>query len=254
MRAGLRYLLRMTDPIYAIGDIHGQLQELQRVLSLIEADGGVDARIVFLGDYTDRGPDSRGVLDLLIDGQRSKQRWTFIKGNHDRMFEWFMRDYPQHEAYLPVELYWLHRRLGGDTTLESYGVNFGSRHRMLAVHEAARMAVPQAHLEFLKGLDLCHETEALFFCHAGIRPGIPLSRQDEEDLLWIRNEFHEYAEPHPKIIVHGHTPVDQATHYGNRINLDSGAGYGQPLTAAVFEGSSCWTLTDKGRKPLTPET
>ena len=241
----------MTDPIYAIGDIHGQLQELQRVLSLIEADGGADAQIVFLGDYTDRGPASRDVLDLLIDGQRANRRWTFIKGNHDRMFEWFMQDYPQHEAYLPIELYWLHRRLGGDTTLASYGIDFGSKNRMLDVHEAARRAVPQSHLDFLKGLALSHETDALFFCHAGIRPGVPLSRQDEEDLLWIRKEFHEYADPHPKLIVHGHTPVSAARHYGNRINLDSGAGYGEPLTVAVFEGSESWTLGPEGRRALT---
>lgn len=242
----------MSEPIYAIGDIHGQLQELQRVLSLIDTDGGTNARVVFLGDYTDRGPDSRGVIDLLVEGRQAARPWTFIKGNHDRMFEWFMQDYPRHEAYLPIELNWLHHRLGGDTTLASYGIELHSRNRMLAVHEAAQDAVPQSHLDFLQGLDLSFETETLFFCHAGIRPGVPLDQQDEEDLLWIRKEFHAHPDPHPKLIVHGHTPVDAATHYGNRINLDSGAGYGAPLTAAVFENGDCWTLTDRGREPLTP--
>lgn len=242
----------MAQPIYAVGDIHGQQAELQRVLKLIEADGGQDAEIVFLGDYTDRGPDSRGVLDMLIAGKDQGRNWTFIKGNHDRMFEWFMLDYPQHDAHLPVELYWLHKRLGGDTTMSSYDIHFTDRDRQLAVHEQARDHVPQSHRDFLSSLVLSHETEHLFFVHAGIWPRVPLADQTEHDMLWIRKEFHEYTAPHPKLIVHGHTPVDGATHYGNRVNLDSGAGYGRPLTAAVFQGRDCWTLTDKGRVELTP--
>lgn len=242
----------MPEPIYAIGDIHGQLAELHRVLALIEADGGPDAHIVFLGDYTDRGPDSKGVLDLLIEGQARGRNWTFLKGNHDRMFEWFMKPYPQHEAYLPVELSWLHPRLGGDTTLASYGLNFTPQSRMLNVHAEALQSVPQAHMDFITSLPLTFETDDLFFTHAGIKPGVPLKDQDEEDLLWIRKEFHKDEREHPKIIVHGHTPVDQGTHYGNRINLDSGAGYGKPLTAAVFEGSDCWVLNEHGRTALMP--
>ena len=185
----------MTDPIYAIGDIHGQLAELQRVLALIEAEDGPAAHIVFLGDYTDRGPD---------------------------------------------------------TTLAAYGLDFSGRSRQLDVHEQALTTVPQTHVDLLNTLEPYFETDDLFFAHAGIRPGVPLDQQDIEDLLWIRKDFHIVRYAHPKLIVHGHTPVDRAQHYGNRINLDSGAGYGKPLTAAVFEGSQCWTLTAKGRFPLTP--
>lgn len=243
----------MPQPLYAIGDIHGQSHELARVLDLIETDGGQDAHIVFLGDYTDRGPDSRGVLDMLIAGREAGRNWTFLKGNHDRMFSWFMRDYPRHDAHLPVELYWLHKRLGGDTTLASYGVDFTSQTRQLAVHEDARAAVPAAHLAFLDALETCYETDDLFFAHAGIRPGVPLDQQVEHDLLWIRKEFHIDPAPHPKLIVHGHTPVESATHYGNRINLDSGAGYGNALTAAVFEGRACWTLSAGGRSRLNKD-
>lgn len=242
----------MTDPIYAIGDIHGQPSELHRVLDLIKADGGDDAEIVFLGDYTDRGPDSKGVLDLLVEGWKADRNWTFLMGNHDRMFSWFMRDYPQHDAHLPIELYWLHQRLGGDTTLASYGISFAPQERQLAIHKAARDAVPSAHVDFLKSLVPCHETEHLFFAHAGIQPGVALADQTEHDLLWIRKEFHVWSEPHPKLIVHGHTPVDNATHYGNRVNLDTGAGHGHALTAAVFEGRDCALLTDQGRQPLLP--
>lgn len=242
----------MSEQIYAIGDIHGQAAELDRALALIEKDGGRDAQIVFLGDYTDRGPDSRSVLDRLIEGQAQGRKWTFLMGNHDRMFSWFLQDYPRHDAYLPVELSWLNPRLGGDTTLASYGVAFTEKTRQSEVHQMALEAVPQSHRTFLRELTLSHETDALFFAHAGIRPDVPLQDQTEHDLLWIRQEFHEDARPHPKLIVHGHTPVEHATHYGNRINLDSGAGYGRPLTAAVFEGTDCWHLTATGRTPITP--
>jgi serine/threonine protein phosphatase 1 len=119
------------------------------------------------------------------------------------------------------------------------------------VHEEALRRVPKAHRDFLEGCPLVHETEGLFFCHAGIRPGIALSDQSEEDLLWIREEFLEFMGRHPKLIVHGHSPVEQARHYGNRINLDSGAGYGHPLTAAVFEGRDCSILTAQGRRKIS---
>ena len=115
----------------------------------------------------------------------------------------------------------------------------------------ARAAVPPAHLSFLRNLRLMHIAGDLMFVHAGIRPGVPIKDQAEEDLLWIRQDFHAFTAPHPKLIVHGHTPVRGATHHGNRINLDTGAGYGKPLTAAVFEQGHVWRLTDRGRAPLT---
>ena len=238
--------------IYAIGDIHGQIDMLHDALARITADGGPDAQIVFLGDYTDRGPDSRAVLDLLIAGRDAGKPWTFLKGNHDRMFAWFMQDYPRPEAYLSIELTWLHPRLGGDTTLASYGLDFTPKSRQIEVHAAARHAVPTSHIAFLQSLQLSYQTDDIFFAHAGIRPGVPLANQDEEDLLWIRQEFHDHAGPHPKLVVHGHTPVATPTHYGNRINLDTGAGYGKALTAAVFEGTQCHILGPDGRSPLTP--
>ncbi|MCX7565828.1 metallophosphoesterase family protein [Sulfitobacter sp. F26169L] len=244
----------MTKPIYAIGDIHGHLAELIRVLALIEADGGKDAEVVFLGDYTDRGPDSAGVLDLLIEGVAAGKSWRCLKGNHDRMFSWFMRDYPLHDAFLPVYLYWLHTRLGGDATLASYGIKVTETERQTVVHKLAKSAVPQAHIDFLNTLAHSYETVDLFFAHAGIRPGVPLSGQDEEDLLWIRKEFHLDKRDHGKLVVHGHTPVKAVTHYGNRVNLDAGAGYGRPLAAVVFEGRECWSLSDQGRIALHPES
>jgi len=240
----------MTHPVYAIGDIHGQLGMLEDALAMVDADGGSNAHVVFLGDYVDRGPSSRGVMDTLIVGMAAGRNWTPLKGNHDRMFQWFMEDVPRHDSHLLVGYHWFHDRLGGVETMASYGVRFGDQTRLKDVHARAKDVVPQSHVDFLNTLALTHETDDLFFAHAGIRPGVPLSDQTEEDLVWIRQEFHDYNGPHPKVIVHGHTPVPQATDYGNRINLDSGAGYNKPLSSAVFEGSDSWLLTPKGRVPI----
>jgi serine/threonine protein phosphatase 1 len=242
----------MTAPIYAIGDIHGQLDMLDQALALIEADGGPAARIVFLGDYTDRGLESRGVIDRLSEGLQAGRPWIPLLGNHDRMFAWFMEEVPRHDPHLLVGYHWLHDRLGGRETLQSYGITFDDHTRLEDLHAQAKAAVPQTHVDFLTNLQPMFETEDIAFVHAGIRPGIPLAAQTEQDLIWIRQAFHNHTGPHPKLIVHGHTPVTEATHYANRITLDSGAGYGRPLTAAVFEGRTCWRLTDDGRLPLIP--
>lgn len=242
----------MTSPIYAIGDIHGQLEMLETALHLVEQDGGPDARVVFLGDYVDRGPNSRGVLDLLIEGQRAGRNWVMVKGNHDRMFARFVRDCEIADKRLPITLNWLDPRLGGRETLASYGVDVTDRDRIFQVQERACSAIPAAHLDFINALPLYHQEGDLLFVHAGIRPGIPLTQQSEDDLVWIRQEFLMEYGPHPWLIVHGHTPVDRAEHCGNRVNLDAGAGYGRPLATAVFEGRDCWVLTQNGRVPLTP--
>ncbi|MBT0957440.1 serine/threonine protein phosphatase [Alphaproteobacteria bacterium KMM 3653] len=238
---------------YAIGDIHGQLAQLENALALIEADGYDGEPIVFLGDYTDRGHESRQVIDLLIKGQAEGRNWITLKGNHDRMFEWFLEDTPRYDPDLKIELYWLHPRLGGDTTLASYGVDAGPLVKLGDAHAAARAAVPQEHVDFLKNLPLTHTIGDLFFVHAGIRPGVPLDSQAEDDLLWIRDGWLDNTDDHGKLVVHGHTLLLFPQHYGNRVNLDGGAGKGHPLVPAVFEGRDCWTLSKDGRKELVPE-
>ena len=260
-------------PIYAIGDIHGQKDMLDHALALIEADGGMDARVVFLGDYTDRGPDSRAVVDTLIAGQSTGRNWTFIKGNHDRLFSNFVRYGIAHDPRVKSGINWLNPRLGGTATLASYGLE-GVMHFLphdrgaleqlshfdgpkgqldtVALHRLAQETVPAHHLDFLDGLPLWHQTDDLLFVHAGLRPGIPLDQQDPEDLIWIRDGFLESDHDFGHLIVHGHTALDHPQHFGNRIDLDGGAGYGRPLIPAVFEGRACWLLTDAGRVPLTP--
>lgn len=242
----------MTAPIYAIGDIHGQREMLEHALDKIERDGGKDARVVFLGDYVDRGPDCKGVLDILIDGKAQGKDWITLMGNHDRMFAMFMRDYPVTDSRLLVGYDWFHDRIGGVETLASYGVEVTERSRIFQIHSAARETIPPSHTEFLNTLPTTHEEQGLLFVHAGIRPGIALQDQSEEDLVWIREEFLDDPRAHPWLVVHGHTPVKRATHAGNHVNLDTGAGYGKPLSTAVFDGTDCWVLTDQGRDPLTP--
>ncbi|NRB20625.1 MAG: serine/threonine protein phosphatase [Rhodobacteraceae bacterium] len=243
----------MTSPIYAIGDIHGQLEMLEAALGRIEADGGADARIIFLGDYTDRGPDSRGVIDLLQRGLAEGRNWVALMGNHDRMFSMFLEDYPRTDSQLLVGFHWLHPRIGGVETLASYGVDVVEGDRTYSVHQRAQAAVPQSHIDFMEALPSHHQEGDLLFIHAGIRPGVALKDQDIEDKIWIREAFLSYPDPHPWLVVHGHTQVPQPEHHGNRVNLDSGAGYGRPLTAAVFEGRDVWVLSETGRVALLPE-
>ena len=260
-------------PVYAIGDIHGQKHMLDHALALIAADGGEDAQIVFLGDYTDRGPNSRAVIETLIGGRDAGRNWHFVKGNHDRMFARFIRDGQEHDPRVKSGISWLNPRLGGAQTLDSYDLH-GAMHfadktdngrEYLAHFEGvtgridkhaftrlAREAVPEAHLEFLEGLPHLHQNDDLIFVHAGLQMRLPLELQDPDDLLWIRDEFLESKIDYGKLIVHGHTALDYPQHNGNRVNLDGGAGHGRALVPAVFEGRDCWLITDQGRVALDP--
>lgn len=242
----------MNQPIYAIGDVHGQLGELHRILDLIEADGGPDARIVFVGDYVDRGPDSRGVLQCLIDAQAAGRNWVTIKGNHDRYLSRFLDDKTVYDPATRADLFWFNPRLGGDKTLASYGVVAEEDGPIDAIHAEALDAVPQDHREFLANLPLMHTEGDLMFVHAGIRPELPLDKQVEDDLIWIRQPFLEYTKSFGPLVVHGHTALEFPEHAGNRVNLDGGAGYFRPLHAAVFEGRDCWLLSNAGRIALRP--
>ncbi|WP_417838176.1 metallophosphoesterase family protein [Tritonibacter scottomollicae] len=243
----------MTKPIYAIGDIHGQTAQLDRALELIAADGGPEAEVVFVGDYVDRGPDSRGVIARLMQGQAEGRNWTCLKGNHDRMFEWFMEDTPRHDPHLLVGYHWFHERIGGVATLGSYGLEVPDRIRLEDLHRQAKATVPEDHVAFLRNLSLSHLSGDLLFVHAGVRPGTALADQAENDLVWIRDGFLDHAAPHPWLVVHGHTAEQHPVHYGNRVDIDCGAGYGRALVPVVFEGTQAWCLTDEGRQRLLPE-
>ncbi|MBS8226117.1 metallophosphoesterase [Vannielia litorea] len=244
--------------VYAIGDIHGHLDQLEAVHQHIAADkarvGDPDAPVVHIGDLVDRGPDSAGVIAWLLARVAEGQPFIVLKGNHDRLMAHFLRD-PSESDPLRPDLHWFDSRIGGRTTLASYGIE-GTRYRDTPdLERAARVAVPAAHQAFLEGLPDHWRAPGLFFAHAGIRPGVDLSAQVEEDLVWIREAFLFDTRDHGVLVVHGHTPVKAVTHYGSRLNIDSGAAYGGPLSAVVIEdkGNLVARVTGEGRVPVTPE-
>ena len=206
--------------MYAIGDVHGRADLLARLFSGIDADLAANstprAIEVFLGDYIDRGPNSRGVLDLLI-ARSQRHETVFLKGNHEVLIEHFL--------YMPEALAtW--RQVGGIQTLASYGVRPSFNPdpaEQAALAQRLATALPPAHRQFLASLKRSFSCGDFFFVHAGVRPGVPLSEQTDEDLFWIREKFLRHAEKFEKIIVHGHTPVDEVEFHSNRINVDTGA-------------------------------
>ncbi len=241
---------------YAIGDIHGHIGKLIAAHDLIAADrrrsGDIAAPVVHVGDLVDRGPDSRGVIDHLRAGLARGAPWVVLKGNHDRLFTSFMADPERPDPGLRPGLGWLHPALGGRHTLASYGVTSAHEGRPREVQAEAATRVPRAHLDFLAGLPTWYRRGEAVFVHAGIRPGTAVEAQAEDDLVWIREPFLTFTDDHGALVVHGHTVVDAATHYGNRLNIDSGAAFGGPLSAVVVEGRAAWLLTDGGRVPLLP--
>jgi serine/threonine protein phosphatase 1 len=239
---------------YAIGDIHGHIGLLQGVHDLIAKDMAQNgaAPVVHVGDLVDRGPDSRGVIDWLMAGIAAGQDWVVLKGNHDRMFRRFLRDPMEPEHGLRPDLSWLHPRLGGIETLQSYGVRSPGDRPVIKVHADADAAVPEAHRAFIDARPTSHRIGELLFVHAGIRPGIALEDQTETDLLWVRDPFLTHTASHGPLVVHGHTAIDTPTHYGNRVNIDSSAAYGGPLSAVVIEGREVFHLTPAGRLRLQP--
>ncbi len=241
---------------YAIGDIHGARDKLEEAHAWIAADrratGDAVAPVVHIGDLVDRGPDSRGVIEFLLRGIAAGAPWIVIKGNHDRMFTGFLDDPDSHDPGLREGLHWIDPPLGGGMTLASYGVAGSGDRLLFDLHAEAVEAVPPAHVAFLKGLPASCRRAGALFVHAGIRPGVPLDRQCEDDLLWIRRSFLDDRGDHGVLVVHGHTSVDAVTHYGNRLNIDTGAGYGRALAAVVIEGGNVWQLGAAGRRPVKP--
>lgn len=238
--------------LYAIGDIHGQIDLLHAAHERVFRDGGQNALIAHVGDLIDRGPDSRGVVQHLMQGQRDDRPWIVTRGNHDRFLAKFLSDPAWIDPGLASAQHWIdHPGLGAAATLASYGLDPSlPRNRLYA---EALKAVPQDHADFLASLPLWFLHPEALVVHAGIRPGIDLQDQAEQDLVWIRKEFLESPADHGPLIVHGHTAIETATHYGNRLNIDGGAAYGRPLCAVVIEDKAVHLLTDEGRVPLLPE-
>lgn len=218
--------------IYAVGDVHGRADLLERLLSRIDEDLKdhpiAETIHIFLGDYIDRGRDSAAVLDLLIERAKA-HRMVCLKGNH----EIYLSEFLENPGILGA---WA--QYGALPTLASYGltpkINAGPEEQA-DLAAGLFSALPKSHAQFLAGLKLSFTCGDFFFVHAGVRPGTPLSRQREDDLLWIREDFLLHEEPFEKIIVHGHTPVKEPDVRKNRINIDTGAYATGRLTCLKLE-------------------
>ena len=223
--------------VYAIGDIHGRADLLAALHQKIRADaaGAGTSRLVLvhLGDYVDRGPESRQVLDMLASQPLDGFETVNLKGNHED----FMLVFLDTGALGPE---WLMN--GGSATLKSYDIGmfsllFGDSGIERLRNRLAK-ALPPAHDGFLRGLTLYHQEGDYVFVHAGIRPGIPLEAQDEYDLMWIRHDFLQCDDDFGRIVVHGHSIRPKPDEQANRIGIDTGAYQSNRLTCLVLEGDS----------------
>lgn len=221
--------------LYAVGDIHGRADLLADLLARMDADqrerAGMRTIEVYLGDYVDRGPHSREVLHNMV--LRSITREVVcVKGNH----ETYLHRFPEDPSLLAE---W--GQMGGFATLQSYGLSLPKNmtppeQRTLA--NEFRGVFPEAHRHFLQQLVPFFVCGDFYFVHAGVRPGIALRDQSEEDLLWIREEFLQSEADFGKIIVHGHTPVMEPEFRSNRINIDTGAYATGRLTCLIIDGEN----------------
>lgn len=212
--------------IYAIGDVHGCLDELMHLEQMILADSTAsegEKLVVMLGDYVDRGPSSAGVIDHLLRPMSKGFTRITLAGNHEELMLNAIMGRGD-EAWL---------EFGGVETLRSYGISFesyraagaGARHKMLAGH------IPHEHLSFLQNLPISLQVEQTIFVHAGIRRDVPLERQVASDLMWIRREFLDAAPIDGLLVVHGHTPTETPEAVPGRIGIDTGAFATGRLTA-----------------------
>ena len=214
-----------TNKIFAIGDIHGCLWSLEKLLNILPVNWGKDL-VIFLGDYIDRGPDPRGVIEKILELKEFyKDKIITLKGNHEWMFERFLRGID-----IDVFLY-----NGGGATLRSY------------YNKEGYLEIPEEHLRFLKELKLYYETDNYIFVHAGLRPGKELKEQSEEDLLWIRESFYLSEYKFPKTIVFGHTPFPAPLILEDRIGIDTGCVYGGALTAIELPEKKIYQIECRGQ-------
>jgi serine/threonine protein phosphatase 1 len=220
--------------VYAVGDIHGRLDLLKQLWEMIEADAAdapLHKVVVFIGDYVDRGPDSKGVIEFLINARLKGGVVLCLRGNHDQAVLDFMAD---------ANFYRNWKTFGAPETLMSYGVRpplFDKEEELERARKELVQKCPEKHVKFLISLPYSHEIGGYFFAHAGARPGVPMDDQDPQDLLWIREDFLSSRHGFDKVVVHGHTPEEKPRRRAYRIGIDSGAYATGHLTALVLEGT-----------------
>ena len=229
--------------VYAVGDIHGRADLLMRLLHDLHDDirsGGFEGKpiLIFLGDYVDRGFQSKDVINVLLSDMVSPFETYFLKGNHEAAMLQFLTD-------PGIGPRWA--EFGGAETLVSYGIQpprtRTSLEEWMLASEQLNEVLPPEHVHFLSNLDLSVRVGDYVFVHAGVRPGVPLDQQAEHDLLWIREDFLSDRRSLGAVIVHGHTPAQKPYRDSRRIGLDTGAYLSGRLTAARFEHDSVDFIT-----------
>jgi len=239
--------------IYAIGDIHGRLDLLERLLDLIAADAAQSPpehlAVIFLGDLIDRGPQSRGVVERVAAGPSphgplAAAEWVALCGNHEDYLLTFLAD-------TRVGPSWF--KNGGFETVRSYAGAAADQAEgdLAALQMALLRTLPRPHLRFLSGLPVTHVEGDYFFVHAGVRPKVALKDQDPADMMWIRGQFLGSDADFGKVVVHGHSVVPDPDIRSNRIGIDTGAWRTGRLTALVLEDAQRRFLEAKGC-PLSP--
>lgn len=239
--------------VYAIGDVHGRADLLRKMLEQIvqdfEARSGIEQIfVIFLGDYIDRGMDSRPVIETVRLWEHPRANKICLIGNHDAWLMGFLEDVTLGRSWI---------QHGGDATLSSYGVRMtlGTSDDDLVerYQQQLRTNLPDNHLDFFENLQMSFTLGDYFFVHAGIRPGLSIDDQAPEDLLWIREPFISTSMPFEKIIVHGHTPEEHPVVRSNRIGVDTGACFTGALTALVLEQDT-FRFLSTANKPQNGET
>jgi serine/threonine protein phosphatase 1 len=222
--------------VYAIGDIHGRLDLLEnlrsRILDDARSGAGLRKVLVYLGDYIDRGLQSREVIDLFLDRPLGGFSEVHLRGNHEQAMLDFLEDASGGVAWV---------QFGGSLTLRGYDVHLApgliSPAVLLTAQRALRNQLPARHLAFLHRLAWSYVEGDYLFVHAGIRPGVPLNQQDPTDLIWIRDAFLSSSVDHGKVVVHGHSITDEVEMRANRIGIDTGAYFSGRLSCLVLEGA-----------------
>jgi serine/threonine protein phosphatase 1 len=219
--------------MYCIGDIHGRADLLEALHAQIREDSanfdGVN-QLLYLGDFIDRGDDSKRVIDILISQPLPDFEYIYLLGNHEHAMLNLLAD-PESMAG------WLH--WGGRETLTSYGIQIplsSTKADLIELRALLERATPANHIEFLENCTLSHSEGSYYFVHAGIRPGVKLERQDYQDQLWIRDAFTRSTRDHGAVVVHGHSISEKVEFLPNRIGIDTGAYYSGVLTCLVLEG------------------
>lgn len=227
--------------LYAIGDVHGRLDLLDRLIDQIDRDdaarGPADTWLIFLGDLVDRGPDSYGVVDRLLRLKQSDRNVRVLMGNHEEVFLLAARG--------DVQALRLFLRIGGKETVLSYGVSRDDFNQADFERLAALLSehVPAEHIAFLESFEQLIEVGDYLFVHAGIRPGIAIGDQEHSDLRWIRGDFLNHPGSHGKMVVHGHSITPSVDVQANRIGIDTGAYASDRLSAIGLQGSERWFLS-----------